>query len=392
MSRRETAVVAMSGGVDSTVAAALLAREGYEVVGIFMRSGVHSGSEADPNRRSCCSAEDALDARMAADKLGIAFHVVNFEDEFNRLIDYFCEEYLRGRTPNPCIVCNRDLKFGRLLRFADALDAKIVATGHYARVEDPAATGSASSAAAPGEDTSAAPDATVARYRLLKGVDASKDQSYVLFPLSQAVLARARFPLGGMLKKDVRALAAELGLPVHDKPDSQEICFVPDDDYRTIMRERCADRLPPPGGIIDAAGKWLGRHNGIHEYTIGQRHKLGIATGEPVYVTKIDAGTNTITVGRADEVACGGLKASEVNWVSIAEPERGTVLRAQIKIRYMHAPAGASVSCEEGDRVSVAFDVPQRAITPGQAVVFYDDDVLLGGGWIDAATGAGATP
>lgn len=356
-----TAVVAMSGGVDSAVAAALLAREGYDVVGLFMRSGVRPADASMELSRSCCSVRDALDARQVADKLGIAFHVLNFEAEFDKLIEYFCEEYLRGRTPNPCIICNRDLKFGRLFQFAKALNAEVIATGHYARVRR----------------------STSGRYELLKGVDGEKDQSYVLFPLTQEVLAQTRLPLGTLTKKEVREIAGSLDLAVKDKLDSQDICFVPDNDYRTLLATRCAGRLPPPGNIVDTGGKWLARHKGIHAYTIGQRHGLGFAAGRPMYVVRLDLKTNTVVVGSRDEVTTGSLRASGMNWLSIDEPARGTRLRCEVKIRYTHRPAPATVEYEGDGKVQVVFDTPQRAVTPGQAVVFYDGDLLLGGGWIE---------
>jgi tRNA-specific 2-thiouridylase len=361
-----TAVVAMSGGVDSAVAAALLVREGHEVVGLFMRTGIHAEGIGDERRRSCCSVADALDARMVADKLGIAFHVLNFESEFDGLIEHFCGEYLRGRTPNPCIICNRDLKFGRLYQFAKALNAEVIATGHYAR-------------------TRCSADG---RYELLKGVDSTKDQSYVLFPLAQEVLARTRLPLGALTKREVREIAEELGLSVKDKLDSQEICFVPDDDYRTLLAARCAGRLPPPGNIIDTSGKWLARHRGIHAYTIGQRHGLGFAAGRPMYVVRLDLERNTVIVGTAGELESGTLRALGVNWLSVDEPARGARLRCDAKIRYTHKPAPSVIEYEGDGKARVVFEVPQRAVTPGQAVVFYDGDLLLGGGWIEAGVQA----
>jgi tRNA-uridine 2-sulfurtransferase len=387
---RGKVVVAMSGGVDSSVAACLLREQGYEVTGLLMRTGVAepeeaacsteaSGgrgeggsdeetgyrrgagttaeSEAAPDRhRGCCSAADAADARAVAGRLGIPFFALNFKDEFDRIIDYFADEYTRGRTPNPCVMCNEHLKFGRLASYGEAVGADFVATGHYARIEWRG-----------GE------------YRLCRAVDVQKDQSYVLFGISRPMLARTLLPIGGMTKSAVRDEARRLGLPLSEKPDSQDICFVPDRDYARIVRERRPEAFQP-GAVLDAAGREIGRHEGIPAYTIGQRRGLGIAAGVPIYVIRIDPDANTVTVGSRADLARDELSASGVRW--LVNPP-AVPLRAAVKIRYSHAAASATVEPRDGDRVLVHFDEPQFAITPGQAAVFYDDDVVLGGGWID---------
>jgi tRNA-specific 2-thiouridylase len=348
-------VVAMSGGVDSSVAAWLLREEGYEVVGLFMRMGVFAETETAP-RRSCCSLADAADARRVADLLGIPFYVLDFQAEFDRIIKYFCDEYCRGRTPNPCIVCNRDLKFGRLFEKARQIGADLIATGHYARIEK-------------------APAGPV----LKRGLDPAKDQSYVLFAMAPEQLAHTLLPLGAKRKADVRAMARDLRLPVQEKPDSQEICFVPDDDYMRLLRERRPDALRP-GVIVDTAGRVLARHEGVARFTIGQRHGLGIAVGEPRYVVDINPETAVVTVGPREALLRKEMDVADVNWlVPGPVPES---LGASVQIRYTHRAAPATVRAVGSRRVHVIFDEPQSAITPGQAAVFYDGDVVLGGGWI----------
>lgn len=371
-SKKKKVVVAMSGGVDSSVAAALLREQGYDVVGLFMRmgslAGVGAGSE--PRSRSCCSAEDAYDARRVAISLDIPFYVLNFKEEFEGLIDYFCTEYARGRTPNPCIVCNQRLKFGKLLRFASYLGARYLATGHYARVEE-----------------------VGGRYVLKAGLDRRKDQSYVLFSLTQEQLARALFPLGEWTKEKVRNKAAELGLKTRDKPDSQEICFVPDDGYGKLIREHSGGSIRP-GLIVDTQGRVLGSHPGVQFFTIGQRRGLGIAMGEPYYVVDIDPIDGVVTVGRGKETLVTEFYVSGLNWV--ATRGLGEKLRAEVKIRYGHRTVPATVyACrDDAGMVRVVFDEPQRAVTPGQAAVFYSGDVVLGGGWIErrASLRAGSAP
>ena len=357
----------MSGGVDSSVAACLLREQGYDCVGVFMRVGVERpepavcAADADSptrvNKHGCCSANDAQDARAIAGKLGIPFYALNFQADFDRIIGYFVDEYARARTPNPCIVCNNELKFGKLLRYADAMDAEFVATGHYARILE--------------HD---------GRPALARSLNVAKDQSYVLFGIRRDDLGRCVFPLGEVTdKSQVRDAAAALGLAVHDKPDSQEICFVPDNDYRRLLRERRPD-LQRPGEIRDADGNVLGEHDGVSGFTIGQRRGLAVAMGFPVYVTGLDPQANTVQVGRRAELEHRGLVAARVNWLT--DPPKSPTL-AVIKIRHQHQPAPGRIAvCADG-RVTATFDEPQFAVTPGQAAVFYDDDgVVLGGGWI----------
>ncbi|MBI2471745.1 MAG: tRNA 2-thiouridine(34) synthase MnmA [Planctomycetes bacterium] len=349
-------VIAMSGGVDSSVAAHLLVEQGYEVVGLFMRLGLDK-LDTVTRTKVCCSLEDANDARSVADQLGIQFHVLNFKEAFDRIIDAFCTEYLNGRTPNPCIVCNQELKFGKLLDFARMLNADYIATGHYARVEK-----------------------SQGRYLLKKGIDARKDQSYVLFSLNQDQLSRTLFPLGTITKESVRQIAKDLNLKTKDKPESQDICFVLDNNYHTVLYERFGSSITP-GVLKDTSGNVLGRHPGAPFFTIGQRKGLGIALGTPRYVVDINPQENTVVIGTDEELMEDGLVASTLNWISIDTLQ--SPLEVQAKIRYNHAPAPAIVHPYESDRVRVVFKDPQRAITPGQAVVFYQDDVVVGGGWIE---------
>jgi tRNA-specific 2-thiouridylase len=347
-------LVAMSGGVDSSVAALLLKDQGYAPIGVFMRSGVTIREDAAGAPR-CCSVQDAEDARRVAGELGIPFYVLDFARDFDRLIARFCEEYGRGRTPNPCILCNRDLKFGRLFRYADLVEAALVATGHYARVEWEAG-----------------------RWRLKRGLDRAKDQSYVLFPIGPARLDRVRLPLGELAKPEVRAIARRAGLPVRDKPESQDICFVTG-SIGDLIRARRPD-LVRPGPILDAAGRELGRHEGVVHFTIGQRKGLGLALGRPHYVTGIRAEAAAVVIGPHEALAARGLAAEEMVWHDAppAEP-----VRAEVQVRYRHAAAPAWVTRLDGGRAEVRFDEPQYAVTPGQAAVVYRDDRLLGGGWIE---------
>jgi len=354
----EKVIVAMSGGVDSSVAAHLLKEAGYEPLGVFMCAGLaDAGPGGGPKR--CCSPDDSADARRVAQRLGIPFSVLRFAEDFERLIDHFCEEYGRGRTPNPCIRCNRDLKFGRLFEYADALGARYVATGHYARVEWEAG-----------------------RWRLKRGRDREKDQSYFLFSIHQDRLERVRLPLGEMTKAQVRRLARDLGLPVHDKAESQDICFVRG-TVGDLVRERRPD-LVRPGPVLDLAGRPLGRHAGIVHFTVGQRRGLGVALGEPRYVVAIRAGDAAVIVGPAEALRRGGLLADGVVW---HEPVPAEPVRAEVQIRYRHPAAPGWLtrlepSADGGERADVRFDSPQSAVTPGQAAVFYRDDRVLGGGWI----------
>ena len=349
-------VVAMSGGVDSSVAAAVLVEEGHEVIGLSMQ--LYDQREGETKFGSCCTIDDLHDARRVAAHLGIPHYIMNFERQFDeQVVSDFVREYSAGRTPIPCVHCNGDLKFATLAARAEALGAASVATGHYARVEKKA-------------------DGT---YVLRRGTDPAKDQSYFLFTLTQAQLAHATFPVGDLDKAAVRARAREFGLPVADKPDSQEICFVADGDHTDFLERHGAAR--GAGDVRDVGGRVVGRHDGIHRFTVGQRKGLGLASPIPLYVVAIDAESNSLTVGPRDALERESLTASGVNWISGQAPSPATRLTAQI--RYRHREAHATVTPLDNDRVHLAFDEPQLAITPGQAVVFYDRDRVVGGGWID---------
>ncbi len=364
MASRGRVVLAMSGGVDSSVAAVLLKEQGYEVIGMFMRTGVHTPEPAveqsKAHKKGCCSAIDAGDARRVADRLDIPFYALDFEKDFNRIIDYFTDEYLAGRTPNPCVVCNNWLKFGKLWSFGKQLDADYIATGHYAQVlvND------------------------VGDYELHRGLDPGKDQSYVLHGIRRVLLPRLLFPVGGFRKDEIRAMAREFGLGVADKPDSVEICFVPDNDHAGLIRQRKPD-LATAGPIVDRAGNPLGEHDGIERFTIGQRKGLGIATTGRRYVLEIVPDSNTVVLGEQAELLAGGLEASEVNW--LIDPPADAPLGCEVKIRYRHAAAPAQVRASGERGVEIRFETPQSAITPGQAVVFYAGNRVLGGGWIERA-------
>ncbi len=370
MTEPATIAVAMSGGVDSSTVAGLLHREGRHVVGMTMQLWNQRRLpelQGDHATGRCCSLDDVYDARAVANQLGIPYYVVNFEQRFEQeVVKPFIDAYLSGRTPIPCALCNNMVKFDDFLELADGIGAGEIATGHYARLRLDAASG---------------------RRQLLRAADQAKDQTYFLFGLTQRQLERTQFPLGEFTKPQVRALARELGISIAEKPDSQEICFVPNGDYAAFIdayfREKGIERERTAGRLVDASGRQLGSHAGVHHYTIGQRKGLGIAAGEPLYVIETDPATQTVTVGRNEELLSRRLTASSVNWVSIAPP--ATPVRARVRIRNKHAPALATIRVEaEPDRVSVEFDEPQRAITPGQAAVFYDGDLVLGGGWIDS--------
>jgi tRNA-specific 2-thiouridylase len=355
-------VLAMSGGVDSSVAAYLLRRQGYEVIGLFMRTGAHGEEDGRADhKKGCCSALDAGDARRVADRLDIPFYALDFERDFDRIIDYFADEYLAGRTPNPCVVCNSRLKFGQLWSYGRQLEADYIATGHYAR------------AVRRGEEV-----------ELHRAADPDKDQSYVLYGLRRSVLPHLLFPVGGYRKEEVRALAREAGLPVADKPDSVEICFVPDGDHAALIRRRRPDRSTA-GRIVDTAGNVLAGHEGIEQFTVGQRKGLGFAAGQRRYVLRIVPGDNEVVVGDREELLATGLVATEVNWLLEATP--AATRACQVKIRYRHTPAPGTVTALPDGTARVRFDAPQSAVTPGQAVVFYDGPRVLGGGWIKEATG-----
>ena len=352
-------VVGMSGGVDSSVAAALLVERGFDVIGVTMR--VSPGMPSDGGQRfgACCGGEAIDDARRVARTLGIPYYVLNMETEFARsVIDRFADAYRRGQTPVPCVACNADLKFGSLLARARAWDADAVATGHYARVTRDAATG---------------------RYLLWRGTDARKDQSDFLWPLTQSQLAAAHFPVGELDKTAVRAYARRLGLITADKPESQELCFVPDDDYRGFLRRR-DPKLFAPGPILDTAGAVLGTHAGIAAYTVGQRKGLGLRTATPLYVVDIDPDANRVTVGAPPALERDRLVATDVNFIACDPPREP--LRVLARIRHSHRPAPATVQVTPDGTAEVVFDEPQRAITPGQSVVWYRDDLVVGGGVI----------
>lgn len=336
--------IAMSGGVDSSVAAALLKEAGHEVTGVTMR--VTDVSRAGES------------AAAIAGRLGIPHHIIDLQDIFARsIIDYFCGEYGRGRTPNPCVLCNKYIKFGALWEAARKIGAEMLATGHYARI-DKDKTG---------------------RYLLKKGRDENKDQSYFLCQLSQEQLGCTLFPVGNLTKNEVKKIAAELRLPAASRPESQEICFIPDNDHAGFVA-RYASQAERPGAILDMAGRTLGRHRGIASYTIGQRRGLGIAAAAPLYVTAIEPDRNAVIVGTKEQTYGSDLIADSLNWISVAAPERP--LRVRAKIRYHHAEAEATVTPQGNDSVRVEFVGPQAAITPGQTVVFYDGDMVLGGGTI----------
>ncbi|MBX3390064.1 MAG: tRNA 2-thiouridine(34) synthase MnmA [Phycisphaeraceae bacterium] len=387
-------LVAMSGGVDSSVAAALLQRDGYEVVGCFMRLG-SPGESLDamipyeaaaacpvpPNgegrtirigHQGCCSINDAADARAVAAQLGVAFYVCNFKKDFGRIIDYFAGEYASGRTPNPCVRCNDWLKFGKLHEYAKQIGADFVASGHYAQI---------------GRDERGNPV-------LLKGIDDDKDQSYVLFGAPRERLEHMMLPIGGLEKPRVRELARSFGLPVFDKPDSQEICFVPDNDYAGLL-ERREPSLVREGAFVDTSGRTVGKHRGQHQFTIGQRRGLNLSLGYPVYVVNKDSTTNTVVVGPKEALACGSCTCAEANWLTdhsqlsdwfpVLAKYRYNTPAAPARVRLLaDKPTAPSPSGRTGS-FEVVFDAPQEAVAPGQAMVLYSrerPELVLGGGWI----------
>ena len=355
-------ILAMSGGVDSSVAAHLLQSEGWEVIGVTFDLWVEDSASAPAGRQCCLTAVE--DARRVCEMLGIAHRTLDCRDEFRRtVVEEFCDAYFCGRTPNPCVRCNPRIKFRSLLEMMRDLGAEAVATGHYARVEKK-------------------PEAEGGRFLLRKGIDRRKEQSYVLCGLGQDQLAHCVFPLGGWEKTNVRAVARELHLQTHDKPESQEICFLPAGDYGAFLSRFTPERVRP-GRIVDTSGKFLGRHRGIHHFTLGQRRRLGFAVGVPRYVVRIEPDTATVVVGSKEETFHSGFTVRDVNWIAFEAPP--ATLDAAVKIRYTHEPAPARIEPipSEGRAARVTFLAPESAVTPGQAAVFYHDDLVLGGGTID---------
>jgi tRNA-specific 2-thiouridylase len=344
----------MSGGVDSSVAAALLVEKGYDVVGVTMH--LAGGSSR------CCSLDDADDARRVAESLGIRFYVANYTEQFRReVMEPFADAYLAGRTPIPCVACNRRFKFHHLLERARAFGATGVATGHYARLED---------------------DGTGGR-RLLRGRDDSKDQSYFLFDLGQEQLAHACFPLGALTKDEVRERARSLGLATAEKPESQEICFVPDGDYAAVVESLRPNALPGDGEVVDGEGRVLGRHAGVHRFTVGQRRRLGLSAPRPLYVTQLDPVHNQVRVGEVDALESSEAWIEATSWIAGKAP--GESIEACVRVRHGDEARAAKIEPGEGGTAHVRFDQPVRAVTPGQAAVFYQGDAVLGGGWIASA-------
>jgi tRNA-uridine 2-sulfurtransferase len=372
MPTAETIAVAMSGGVDSSTVAAMLRAEGHNIIGLTMQlwnqrrlAGYEGMPESVQGR--CCSLDDVYDARRVAETIGIPYYVVNHEERFERdVVQPFVQEYLSGRTPIPCSLCNNHLKFDQLLIVARQIGADKIATGHYAQVAWKEQSG---------------------RWLLKRPVDKAKDQTYFLFGLTQEQLSRTLFPLGGMTKPEVRELARKHGLVIAEKPDSQEICFVPGGDYKAFLDAYLSEQggAPPEtnGEMVTSDGRVIGEHSGVHNFTVGQRKGLGLATGSPLYVIQIKNDTRQVVVGNDEQLYSRTLRARGVNLISVSDlPEP---MRVTVKIRHKHQAAPAAIESEGPDQILVTFDEAQRAITPGQAAVFYDGDVVVGGGWIESS-------
>src|SRR5579872_6103769 len=366
---KQTVAVAMSGGVDSSTVAAMMQAEGYNVVGLTMqlwnqrRLAGHEGMPEAVQGR-CCSLDDVYDARHVAETLKIPYYVVNHQERFERdVVRPFVQEYLSGRTPIPCSLCNNHLKFDQLLITAKSIDADLLVTGHYARNEYNESTG---------------------RWELKRALDHSKDQTYFLFGLTQEQLAMTRFPLGNKTKPQTREIARSHNLALAEKPDSQEICFVPGGDYKKFLDaylQEQGEAIPDTSGdVVTTSGAVLGKHGGIHNFTVGQRKGLGVATGSPLYVIEVRGDKKQVVVGTNDDLAAKSLQARQLNWVSIADLAQP--MRVKVKIRHRHEAADATIEKTGEDEVTATFDEPQRAVTPGHAAVFYDGDVIVGGGWI----------